>query len=185
MARDPYITWFKLPADFDVLTHGDDLSYMTDKQATEWAIGTVDAGSPSEYSTFLVWNNWNYVEETAFDMTSCTLGTRTKDSGSYEGVGQAVVQGMWVQARCLSGEDTEATPPTAIGYNTQTESFVEKAIKGWGEVGTQTIKGNINNGTYNDGKTKGTFAEIQIRAYPDTEAPAGLHEFLLRVFYEF
>lgn len=185
MPRDPYITWFKLPDDFDVEEHGDDLQYMIDCQTTEWTIGTVDAGTPSPYSKFLIWNNWNYPDEPAFDMTSCTISTRTRDTGTHEGVGQAVVQGMWVQVRSLSGGETEATPPTAVGYNTDTESFVEKAIKGWGAVGTQTIKGAINNGTYNDGKNKGTFAEVQVRAYPDAEAPAGLHDFLLRVFYEF
>ena len=185
MARDPYMTWFKLPSDFDVATHGNDLVYMTAQQSNEWAVGTVDAGTPSVFSRYLIWNNWNYPSEVAFDATQCTLSTRTKDNGSHEGQGQAVVQGLWVQTRCLSGGDTEATPPMAVGYNTNTSAFVEKPIKGHGSVGTQTIKGAINNGTYNDGLTKGTFAEVQVRAYPPVDAPAGLHNFLLRAYYNF
>lgn len=138
-------------------------------QETSWQIGTVDAGSPSQYKTFLIWNNRGGSSALS-DMTGCTITTKDISGGD---TGE-LVTGKWVRVRVDSMSETSFTE---IGGTTT------KAIKAGGSAPAGTIKGTNNDGT--KANSAANFAQVTVYAQPSVTATAGNVDFLLRISYTF
>ena len=177
MALDPFVSWTFKPASEDT---ADPEAVI---EATEWAIGVVDAGTTSATTVFLIWNNWKESTEVRKTMEDCKIGTRTK-LGSETGEGEEVVKNQWVEVRSQSSGDTPETPFSPLGYSEVASQFVEKDIKGHG-MSDFEIAGVLNDGSYADGFAKGNFAEVELQASPPIDASSGPKEFYTRVFYIF
>lgn len=138
-------------------------------QITSWAIGTIDAGSTSPDTTFLIWNN-RAGATLVSDMTSCTI--TTKDSAGGD-TGELVVN-KWIQVRVDTMSESTFT---AIG------GISAKSIKAGGTAGAGTINGAINDGTI--ANAPNNFAQVTLHAVPLATATAGNVDFLLRVAYTY
>lgn len=138
-------------------------------QITSWGIGTVDAGSTSPDTTFLIWNNRGGAAAVS-NMESCTI--TTKDSAGGD-TGELVVD-KWIQVRVDAMSETTFT---AIG-GTST-----KSIKAGGTAGAGIIEGAINDGTV--ANAANNFAQVTLHAVPLATATAGNVDFLLRVAYTY
>ncbi|MGG4144845.1 hypothetical protein ABEW34_17150 [Paenibacillus algorifonticola] len=138
------------------------------QQKTEWQIGVVDAGSVSEVTTFLIWNNKGG-SGILSDMTNCTI--TTKDVlGSNTG---EVVTNKWIEARVDSLNESNFTP---IG------GTFTKAIQGAGTAGAGIIKGTANDGSIG---AMTNFAKVSLHANVPATATAGNFTFLTRVAYQY
>lgn len=136
---------------------------------TSWNIGTVDAGSTSGESVFLIWNNRGGSTAVS-DAEGCTITTKDIAGGD---TGE-IVTDKWIQVRV---ETMGETTPTPIGGTT------EKAIKAGGSAPAGTIKGTANDGT--TANSAANFAQIVALAKPSVTATAGNVNFLLRLRYTF
>jgi len=139
-------------------------------QWANWAVGTVDAGSTSQNSIFLIWNNRG--GSTAIsNAESCTLTTKDVAGGD---TGELVTD-KWIWARVDTMGETSTF--AAIG-GTST-----KAIKAGGTAPAGTISGAANDGTV--ANAKNNFAQVTLQARPTVTATAGNVNFLLRLQYTF
>ncbi|MMZ60866.1 hypothetical protein D1872_229850 [compost metagenome] len=155
MAEAPLVTWY-------------DSTNATQK--TEWQIGTVDAGSVSSDTTFIIWNNRGGTTARA-DMTNCTITTKDSLGGN---TGEVILN-KWVEARVDTLKETTFTP---IGGNTN--KLIQAGGLGAGDAGK--IKGGTN-----DGSTSATanHAIVTLHANVPATATAGNFSFLTRVAYQF
>lgn len=138
-------------------------------QMTSWPVGTVDAGTPSPDTTFLIWNNRGGSTDVS-DATSCTI--TSKDAGGND-TGE-LVQNLWVKVRVDSMGETEFSD---IGGATT------KSIKAGGTAPAGTIKGTSNDGTTTNSVVN--FAQVTAHVTPHALATAGQVNFLLRVSYTY
>lgn len=136
-------------------------------QVTNWDLGTVDAGTVSPDTTFLIWNN-RAGGTLVSDMTNCALTTKDNAGGN---TGELVTN-TWIEAK-LSGDASF----TAIG------GAVTKAIKGGGAAAAGTISGAVNDGTVANSAT--SFATVILHANVPPTATAGNVDFLTRVSYQY
>ncbi len=137
-------------------------------QYTEWPIGVVDAGSLSQPTTFLIWNNKGLGTDLS-DMTNCTI--TTKDVlGSNTG---EVVMNKWIEARVDSLSETTFTP---VGGTTT------KVVQAGGAAGAGRIKGTANDGSLG---AEVNYAKVTLRANIPSTATAGNFTFLTRIAYQF
>lgn len=140
-------------------------------QQSSWAIGTIDAGSVSADTTFLIWNNRGGASAVS-DATSCTITTKDNAGGD---TGELVTN-KWIEVKVVSlGEATF----TAIGGTTV------KAIGAGGGAPAQTIQGLANNGTVGDPTADKCYAKVTCHANVPATASAGTVNFLLRVSYQY
>jgi len=138
------------------------------KQENRWDIGTVDAGTPSQDKTFLIWNNRGGQTDVS-DCTSCTITTKD-DQGNDMG---ELVTNLWIKVRVDSMGESNFT---AIGGPTV------KTIKAGGTAPAGTIKGTANDGSIS---ALENYAQITCHALPHALATAGNVNFLLRVSYSY
>ncbi|WP_028588868.1 hypothetical protein [Paenibacillus massiliensis] len=137
-------------------------------QVNTWDVQTVEAGSVSPDTTFLIWNNRN--RQTAVsDMINCTITTKDQNGGD---TGE-LVTGRWIEAKVDSMNETTFTP---IGGSSS------KTIQAGGSVGAGVISGAVNNGALS---ATNNFAKVTLHANVPTTANAGDIEFLTRVAYQF
>ncbi len=145
--------------------------YMSNNttQVTNWAIGTVDAGTASSEFHVLVWNNRGGASAVS-DMTNCKI--TTKDiAGTDTG---ELVTNTWIQAKVLTQAETTFT---SVG------GPVTHDIKAGGTAPANTISGVSNDGTVSNADV--CFADIVLRAFPPANATAGHVDFLTRVSYSY
>lgn len=137
-----------------------------------WAIGTVDIGTTSADTTFLVWNNKGGAGVVS-DMTNVTITTKDSNGGD---TGTELVTNKWIEVKCVSMSESTFTP---IGGQTT------KAIKASGaSVAAGTISGATNDGTYNNAKNN--FSEIVLHAkVPTVVNTSGSINFFVRVAYQY
>lgn len=140
---------------------------LNDTQQTSWDIGTVDAGSLSPDTQFLIWNNRGGTEAVS-DMTNCTITTKDPTGGD---TGELVTE-RWVEVKVDELAEEVFTP---IGGLTTKE------------IGNGVTPGVIR-GTANDGG-KETANEnnclVTVHANVPAVATAGNYAFLLRVSYQY
>lgn len=134
---------------------------------SSWAIGTVDAGTVSTASTFMIWNN-RAGTSVLSDMTSCTISTKDASGGN---TGELVTS-KWIEVKV---ETLSETTFSAIG------GTVTKAIRAGGSAPAGTISGAINDGTIAGGASN--FAKVTLQANVPAIATAGNVDFLTRVSY--
>lgn len=140
-------------------------------QQTSWAIGTVDAGTDSSSTAFLIWNNRGGGTAVS-DMTNCTITTKDSAGGN---TGELVIN-TWIQVKVDSMSESSSV---AIG------GAVTKAIRAGGTVVTAgLIKGQINNGLLT-GTGADCFAKCTLFARVPATATAGNVDFLVRVAYQY
>lgn len=136
---------------------------------TTWNLNTVDAGTISTSSTFLVWNNRGGVTAVS-DMESCTITTKDAAGGN---TGELVTN-KWIEVKVDTLAEATFTP--IGGVNT-------KAIRAGGTVVTSgVIKGIINDGTLT-GAALDCHAKVTLQANVPATATAGNVDFLTRVAY--
>lgn len=133
----------------------------------KWEIGTVDAGSPSKNSVFLIWNNRGQQEDIS-DAEDCTLTTKDVAGGDTGDL----VDGKWIWARVDTMGET--------GFS-QIGGTTTKPIKAGGSAPAGTISGKKNSGTLAD---TANFAQVTLYALPSITATAGNVNFLLRLQYK-
>lgn len=140
-------------------------------QQSSWQLGTVDAGSDSQSTSFLIWNNRGGATAVS-DMTNCTITTKDNAGGN---TGELVTN-TWIQVKVDTLSETSST---AIGGN------VTKSIRAGGTVTTAgLIKGQINNGLLT-GTGADCFAKVTAFARVPATATAGNVDFLVRVAYQY
>ncbi|MGG3801265.1 hypothetical protein [Metabacillus fastidiosus] len=143
-----------------------------------WAIGTIDAGSPSNDFGVLIWNNFAGVSDLS-TMTNCTITTKD-DKGGDTG---ELVTNKWIEVTVVSAGETgrtaiggTSTHPIQAGGNTTNAD------------GTKSPNSNEILGVKNDGNknnAKGNYAEVILRANVPGNATAGNVAFLTRVAYQY
>ncbi|REK76297.1 hypothetical protein [Paenibacillus paeoniae] len=138
-------------------------------QVTQWQIGTVDAGSTSQDTTFLIWNNRGG-NAVVSDAQGCTITTKDISGGD---TGELVTE-RWIKVRVDSMSESSFT---AIGGTTT------KAIKAGGSAPAGIIRGTVNDGTI--ANAAANFAQVTAHATPSVTATAGNVDFLLRLSYTF
>lgn len=136
-------------------------------QQTEWALGTLDAGSTSADTQFLIWNNRGGVSAVS-DMTGCAITTKDTSGGDTGDV----VTGTWTQVRVDKLGEGVFTP---VGGATT-------HVVGNG-VTAQTIAGAANDGTVANSNPNYTSVTLHL-AIP-ANAAAGARSWLVRVQYSY
>lgn len=137
-------------------------------QKTEWQIGVVDAGSVSDDTMFLIWNNRGQKTDVS-DMRNCTI--TTKDIlGSNTG---EVVLNKWIEVRNDSMNESSFTP---VGGTTT------KEVKAGGNAGAGIIKGTANDGSLGAVEN---YVKLTLHANVPATATAGTFTFLTRIAYQF
>jgi len=139
-------------------------------QVTEWNIGTVDAGTVSAPTTFLIWNNRGGSSPLS-DMTNCTITTKDNAGGN---TGELVVD-KWIKVRVDSLGETE--------FNDGIGGLITKVIGAEGTPGI--ISGAANDGNMNTAATKANFAKVTLVADVPAMATAGNVSFLTRIAYQY
>lgn len=152
----PVISWSKVKAD------------STIEDATRFDIGIVDAGSVSDATTFLIWNNKGGASDVS-NMTNCTITTKDSTGGNTGDV----VTGTWIQVKVDSANETTFSP---IG------GTVTKAIKAAGAI-DGVIEGKLNDGTVANSALN--FAKVTLQASIPQTATAGNFDFITRVSYQY
>lgn len=177
MAIQPLVSWWKRD---------------NTAQYLKWEIGVVDAGTPSQQTGFLIWNNKGSTTDVA-DMEDVTITTKG-EGGINTG---ALVEGQWIKVKL----DAVASTFSPIGFDTVNNVAVTYPIRA---VGVTTYNGvtsepevpphvSVNGrvdilGVANSGDTVdsgGNYAEITAYADVPGNASAGLNKFLLRVSYKY
>lgn len=135
---------------------------------SNWDIGTVDAGTVSPSTTFLIWNNRGGTTPVA-DMTNCTISTKDAAGGN---TGELVTN-KWIEVKV---ETLNENTYTAIG------GTVTKTIQAGGNAGAGTISGIVNDGSLT-GAALDCFAKVTLQANVPAIATAGNVDFLTRIAY--
>jgi hypothetical protein len=138
-------------------------------QVTQWLIGTIDAGTVSPDTTFLIWNNRGGPTAVS-DATNCSITTKDIAGGNTGDL----VEGKWVEVRVDTMGETEPTP---IGGTTV------KAVKAGGTAPAGTISGAANDGT--KANSPNNFAQVTLHVNVNPLAVAGNIDFLLRLSYQY
>jgi hypothetical protein len=139
-----------------------------DTPVTQWPVGTVDAGSVSPDTTFLVWNNRGGASVVS-DMTACTITTKDNLGGD---TGE-IITNKWIEVRVDSMSEASFT---AIGGTTSRP--VKAAAQAAG-----VVKGSVNDGTI--ANASANFAQVTLHANVPALATAGNITFLTRVSYQY
>lgn len=167
-------------------------------QMTEWALGTVDAGSASttqSLTTVLIWNNYNMGTDvkTAYD---CKLGV-TDTTGNINNPSLPtpdIVKLAWVECRDLSNAETLWDK---VGANATMDDFKKHSISANGS--TINIDGTFNAspsgdpvypypilGVKNDGSvlnSKANYSKVELRTNIPGTASSGTFQFLLKLWF--
>lgn len=138
-----------------------------DVQQTSWDIGTVDAGSVSPDTQFLIWNNRGGTTAVS-DMTNCTITTKDASGGD---TGELVIN-RWIEVRVDELGETTFIP---IG-GTTTKQIGNGITAG-------VISGAANDGTL--ANADANYCLITVHANVPATATAGNYNFLLRVSYQY
>lgn len=136
-------------------------------QQTSWDIGTVDAGSVSADTQFLIWNNRGGASDVS-DMTNCTITTKDSSGGD---TGELVTD-TWIEVQVDELGEQTFTP---IGGTTTKE------------IGNGITAGTIS-GVANDGtlaNADANYCLLTVHANVPATATAGNYNFLLRVSYQY
>lgn len=136
--------------------------------AANFNIGTVDAGSVSPDTTFLIWNN-KAGETAVSDMTNCAITTKDTTGGN---TGE-VVTNTWMQVRVDSMSEATFSP---IG------GIVTKTISAAGAPSGE-IKGLTNDGV--EANSLLNHAKVTLHASVPQIATAGNFDFITRVSYQY
>lgn len=135
---------------------------------TTWNLNTVDAGTISVATSFLIWNNRG-LQTAVSDMESCTITTKDSAGGN---TGE-LVSNKWIEVKVDTLSEATFSP---IG------GTVTKAIRAGGTVVTAgIIKGTVNDGTMVGAADN--FAKVTLQANVPATATAGNVDFLTRVAY--
>lgn len=136
---------------------------------SSWNIGTIDAGTISPDTQFLIWNNRGGSTAVS-DMTNCTITTKDA-AGNNTG---ELVTNKWIEVRVDSASETTFTP---IG------GTVTHPIQAGGGAGAGVISGAANDGTM--ANSAQNFAKVTLHANVPATASAGNTNFLTRVAYQY
>lgn len=140
-------------------------------QKTSWDIGTVDAGSTSPDTQFLIWNNRGGASALS-DMTNCVITTKDSAGGN---TGELVTN-LWIEVRV---DTLNETTFTKIGGTTT------KVITAGGSMASGVISGAINDGNIVTVATAKNFCKVTLHAFPPATATAGNFSFLTRIAYQY
>jgi len=136
-------------------------------QQTSWPVGTVDAGTVSAATDFLIWNNRGGAAAVS-DATACAITTKDA-SGGNTGV---VVTGLWAEVEDVKNSETAFTP---VG-GTTTHAVGNGTTAG-------VVSGAINDGTVVNSTLE--FGHISIHLNVPGTATAGNLSWLLRMQYQY
>ncbi|MNB95577.1 hypothetical protein D3C81_693970 [compost metagenome] len=137
-------------------------------QVTSWDIGTVDAGTVSNDTTFLIWNNRAGTGAVS-DMTACAVTTKDSSGGNNG----EIITNKWIEIKVDSMNESTFTP---IGGTTTKTVQAAGAAAG-------TISGAVNDGTTANAAVN--FAKITVHANVPAIATAGNVSFLTRIAYQY
>lgn len=169
--------------------------YLNDNTTSmsNWNIGTVDAGSTSPITSFLIWNNRS--QGTAVSpMTNCVITSRDTLGGLN---GNVLVPGQWVQVKCDSLNESVFAPIGSLTTDSINYTPVEHAIAASSTAFstactaaslvatdyTSPIGGFVNDGTLLNASAN--FAKVELQVVVPQSAPAGSIDFLTRVRYSY
>jgi len=169
--------------------------YLNDNTTnmSNWNIGTVDAGSTSATTSFLIWNN--RLQATAVSpMTNCVITSRDTLGGLS---GNVLVPGQWVQVKCdslseatfmpIGSSTTDSTNYTPVEHAIAANSTAFATACGTASLVasdyTSPIGGFINDGTLTNAIAN--FAKVSLQVVVPQSAPAGSIDFLTRVRYSY
>lgn len=138
---------------------------------SRWDIQTVDAGTVSPPTTFLIWNNRGGTTVVS-DMFNCTITTKDSAGGN---TGELVLN-KWIEVKVDTMQEANFT---AIG------GIATKAIKAGGNATASYIHGDINDGNIATTATQRNFAQVTLHANIPPTATAGNVDFLTRVAYQY
>jgi hypothetical protein len=148
-------------------------------EQTNWAIGTVDAGSESAVFRALIWNNRGGGSPLS-DMVNCAITTKDTSGGNTT----EVVTGKWIQVQvnsagegvfmAIGGTEGVALPGGLTGH--------EHPIKAQGGPNGE-ISGAANDGTKVNSALN--FADVSLKAAVPLTASAGSTNFLVRIAYQY
>lgn len=148
------------------------------EEVLSWEVGTVDAGTPSDDFTVLVWNNYNGALDVSA-MTDCTITTKDTSGGNTGDI----IKGQWVKVWL---PDANETVPTAVG------GAVTHPIKATGNTVNSdgTFAADVGQilGVKNDGdmlNSKANYCKLKLRLDVPGIATAGNVPFLVRVSYRY
>lgn len=139
-------------------------------QLTRWDIGTVDAGSTSKETTFLIWNNRGGTTALS-DIHDCTITTKDAAGGN---LGELITN-TWIEVRVDSMNEFNFAK---VGGDTTKPVTAENAQPNF-------IMGLANDGNMATTATKQCFAKVTLRANIPATATAGNVSFLTRLAYQY
>jgi hypothetical protein len=137
-------------------------------QVTSWDIGTVDAGSVSNDTTFLIWNNRGGTTPVS-DMTNCAITTKDNAGGNNG----EIITNKWIEVKVDSMNENSYTP---IG------GTATKTVQAQG-VASGVISGEANDGSI--GNALSNFTKVTLHANVPATATAGNVIFLTRISYQY
>jgi len=149
--------------------------------------GTVKAGEESPQFGVLIWNNRGGTSDVS-DIVLAEVTTRDMDSNAVT----PPVVGEWVRVKNDSISEVVAT---AVGANTSKSvktigttvnangSFTPNTAPHVSAAGDVSALGVMNDGTV--AGSAGNFIELTLSALPDSTAPAGTFDFVVRFSYTF
>lgn len=137
-------------------------------QVTSWDIGTVDAGSVSNDSIFLIWNNRGGASLVS-DMTNCAITTKDNAGGNNG----EIITNKWIEVKVDSMGESSFSP---IGGTTTKTVQAAGAAAG-------VISGAINDGSVANAALN--FAKVTLHANVPSIATAGNVSFLTRIAYQY
>lgn len=137
-------------------------------QITSWDIGTVDAGSVSNDTTFLIWNNRGGSEAVS-DMLNCAITTKDNAGGNNG----EIITNKWIEVKVDSMKEASYTP---IGGTTTKAVQADGAAAG-------VISGAVNDG--NVANAILNFTKVTLHANVPATATAGNVSFLTRIAYQY
>lgn len=164
------------------------------QQLLKWDLGVVDAGTTSPDFGFLIWNNYNSVNDVS-NMEDCTITVKDEFGGDTGDL----VTGQWIEVRV--DNETGDGNFHKIGYDINLGQPVKHPIQTNGTTiynsvsstpnvpphtsanGTVCILGVANDGTKEN--SAGNFVELTLRANVPSNASSGLIKFLTRVSYKY
>lgn len=136
-------------------------------QQTQWNVGTVDAGTVSADTDFLIWNNRGGATAVS-DATSCAITTKDTSGGNTGDV----VTGLWTEVEDVKNNESTFTPVGGTTVHT---------------IGNGVTAGTIS-GAANDGTTANSnanFGHIKVHLNVPGTATAGSRSWLLRLQYQY
>lgn len=137
---------------------------------SQWLLNTVDAGSVSQLTSFLIWNNRGGTTDVS-EMKNCTITTKDSAGGN---TGELVLD-KWIEVKVDTMNESNFTPIGGVDV---------KAIKAGGAASASIISGAANDGDITTTATQENFAKVTLRANVPPTATAGNYDFLTRVAYQ-